>query len=201
MNAPEQPTQAETKPVAVNARRKLIRGAFALPAVAAVHSGSALAATSSLRCLGNGLAGTAAPAVLYFGSSEPTGITYRRIPLAVAKKTNAAVPGAEFLYYVNYADVLAAANVPKVAISTSFVTSSLPFWLFNVSVGTNAVVGSRVSAIETGYALQTRDSLPNSNRPFAVLIYNAEGTHIVGAGVTSIAGFAASASCWTSFGL
>jgi len=204
MNVPEQPTQAETKPVAVNARRKLIRGAFALPAVVAVHSGSALAATSSLRCLGNGLAGTAAPAVLYFGSSEPTGITYRRIPLAVAKKTNAAVLGAEFLYYVNYADVLDAANLPKVAISTSFVTESLPFWLFNVivgSVGTNAVVGSRVPAIETGYALQTRESLPNSNRPFAVLIYNAEGTHIVGAGVTSIAGFAASASCWTSFGI
>jgi hypothetical protein len=36
-----------------SARRRLIRGVFATPAVLALHSGSALAVTSSLRCLSN----------------------------------------------------------------------------------------------------------------------------------------------------
>ena len=199
MDAPERPTQAEPKPVAVNARRKLIRGAFALPAMAAVHSGSALAASSSLRCLGNGLPGTQAPGLLYFGVPEPSGITYRRVPLAVAKKVGTNVSGPDYLYYVSYGDVLFAANVPKVGISTSFVTQSSPFRLF--SVGTNSVSGSGLASIASGYALQERSTLANAMRPFAVLIYNAAGTEIVGAGVTNTAGFAASASCWTSFGL
>ena len=34
-----------------SARRRLVRGAFAVPAVLALHSGSALAATSNLRCV------------------------------------------------------------------------------------------------------------------------------------------------------
>ncbi len=37
----------------VSARRRLLRGTFAVPAVAALHSGSALAASSSLQCVQN----------------------------------------------------------------------------------------------------------------------------------------------------
>jgi hypothetical protein len=37
----------------VSARRRLLRGTFAVPAVAVLHSGSALAASSSLQCVQN----------------------------------------------------------------------------------------------------------------------------------------------------
>jgi hypothetical protein len=37
----------------ISARRRLLRGTFAVPAVAALHSGSALAASSSLQCVQN----------------------------------------------------------------------------------------------------------------------------------------------------
>lgn len=54
----DQPTQPASSPN--SARRKLIRGSFSVPAVLAVHNGSALAGTSNdERCAINGTNGTA----------------------------------------------------------------------------------------------------------------------------------------------
>jgi hypothetical protein len=43
--------RATEKQLVMSARRRLLRGTFAMPAVAALHSGSAWAASSSLQCV------------------------------------------------------------------------------------------------------------------------------------------------------
>jgi len=200
MNVPERPTQAETKPVAVNARRKLIRGAFALPAVAAVHSGSALAATSSLRCLTNGPAGNGTqgqlPGVINFGAATPGNIAYFRIELAVARQGTTE----NYLYYVDHDAVLVAANARRVTIS-SFSNSANPFRLFNLDG--NEITGASQLNVAAGYTVQAIGNLTANNRPTAVLIFSPDGKQIVGVGKvqSNIAGHVATFSCWTSFGV
>jgi len=202
MNAPEQPTQAETKPVAVNARRKLIRGAFALPAVAAVHSGSALAVSSSLRCLGKGPVGTQAPAVIRF--KQPDTNPFLRIPLAVTKKDNPNNSGNfGYRYYVSFADVKEAADARNVEINPGLISLG-KFKTFDPSRNeiTATGVGQDLAGIQQGnWALiENRTQLADADHLFAVLIFNPEGTHIVGVGRVSIPGHAATGSCWNSFG-
>lgn len=55
-----------------NARRRLLRGSFAAPSVLALSSGSALAASSSLRCFNNAPGGVNNPPANYFGVQRYT---------------------------------------------------------------------------------------------------------------------------------
>jgi len=55
-----------------NARRRLLRGSFAAPSVLALSSGSALAASSSLRCFNNAPNGVNDPPANYFGVQRYT---------------------------------------------------------------------------------------------------------------------------------
>jgi len=203
MNAPEQPTQAETKPVLVNARRKLIRGAFALPAVAAVHSASALAVSSSLRCLTNGVAGNHprdVPKVLYTGQSESP--SYLRIPLAVTKKvTNSSSSNPQYRYYVAFADLNAAAGPMGVTFS---LVGDNRFREFNEVANKfkDSGTGEPQNAIEdNNWTLQAWSTLDPINQKTAVLIFSTDGKQIVGVGEVSGAGHVASTSCWNSFGV
>jgi len=203
MNAPERPTQAETKPVAVNARRKLIRGAFALPAVAAVHSGSALANSSSLRCLTNGLAGDQAPAVIQL--NQPDTNPYLRIPLAVTSRVNpnSNSGNVQYRYYVSFDDVNDAATARHVGILPNFISSNR-FKQFDPSINEITATGNgqKLKAIQQNdwLLVQNRSALPVANQLFAVLIFNPEGTLIVGVGRTTGTGRVATGSCWNSFG-
>lgn len=53
-------------PAPQQARRRLLRGSFAAPTVLAISSGSALAASSALRCFNNAPAGVDAPPENFF---------------------------------------------------------------------------------------------------------------------------------------
>ena len=56
-------TRVDVPAAGPNARRRLIRGAFAAPAIMTVCTGSALANSSSLRCVANQVNAPAAPGV------------------------------------------------------------------------------------------------------------------------------------------
>jgi len=208
MNVPEQPTQAETKPVAVNARRKLIRGAFALPAVAAVHSGSALAAGSSLRCLTNGLTGSNAPAVTF----PPTQVIYLSIALAVFRKpTTANANVFDYRHYVagsavfSARDTIAAASNSTLTVNPTFITSE-SYRRFEVDQNrTSGGIITLGAAQQDGFVLVTdldaSPAVPNLMRPSAALIFDKSARTIVGVGIVAgTEAFAATQSCWTSFG-
>jgi hypothetical protein len=60
------PLNHEKVGLQVTARRRLLRGTFAAPSVLALSSGSALAASSSLRCFNNAPAGVNNPPANYF---------------------------------------------------------------------------------------------------------------------------------------
>ena len=204
MDAPERPTQTEPKPDDVNARRKLIRGAFALPAMAAVHSGSALAASSSLRCLGNSPAGNGenVPGVLD-GTSPTQIVNYLRIPLAVTRRVNPNNSNQfQYRYYVAHSDLVLTAAAYGATFSTTDLVGSNRFKQFDVT--TNAFPGSGngqiLNNIETGgYTLQVRSQMPPVNQKTAVLIFSIDGKQIVGVGRVTGPGNVATQSCWTSF--
>jgi len=210
MNAPERPTQAETKPVAVNARRKLIRGAFALPAVAAVHSASALAVSSSLRCLTNGATGSNAPAVTYPGDR----VIYLSIALAVFRKPKDDNPNVfDYRFYVSGTDVFRAASRiaagagSTLAVDSSFITNG-NYRRFRRNQ--NKIQGQIIElgaggTVPGGYVLvadlDASPAVPYDRRPSAALIFDSSGKTIVGMGIVqSPDTYAATQSCWTSFG-
>lgn len=170
-------------------RRRLLRGAFAVPVVATVHSGAALASSSSLRCLGNS---TTVPSVIPAGQSETT--RYLRVQLGYLTKGGG--NGLQILgYYVDGNSVLAYANalVPTVGVATSFISAANQYWKFDIA--SNSVTGSRLSATPAGSSSETYSA---AGGQFAVLMFSADGKTIVGVGVTSGAN-AATESCWGSF--
>ena len=197
----EQPVVNTQPPKASMTRRKLVRGAFALPAVATVHSGSALATSSSLRCLTNGphSSSTDVPPVLNKGATEH--VIYKRVELAVAKKhVNHQVV---YKYYVSYADVKFQADALHVGVNAGFLTTG-KLRIFDVGHNSSglSMVDSNHPAHD-GYQLlndHDRSKLGDSHRKFAVLIFDKTGVEIVGVGKSHLQGHAASQSCWTSFG-
>lgn len=192
MSHPQTPVEVDRQHGNSPARRKLIRGVFALPAVAAVHSGSALAATSSLRCLGNGPTGPNAPGVILAGTIETP--MFLRVELIVAGK-DLSTSSPLYRYFVAGSKVQAVATARGVGVGP-FITLST-FLLFNIS--TNTISGSQLTVVTAdGYAQIT--PTPADKKYFAVLMFNADGTQIVGVGNSSATDVhAATESCWTSF--
>lgn len=193
-------TPDPSPPAAGAARRKLLRGAFALPAVAAVHSGAAVAA-SNLRCLANGPTAASAPPVIRGNQSETP--QYLRTNLAVFSKTVGT--DTSYRYYVDGAGLHALAAMRGVGVHASLITSA-GYRRFRVNASAsdyNQIVGSEVlqSTIETdGWTLQP--SPLDNRRRLAVLMFDSSGTTIVGVGKTTVGtggANAATESCWTSF--
>jgi len=204
MNTPETDTPSTPAPAKPNARRKLIRGVFAVPALAAVHSGSALANSSSLRCLTNSPTGYA-PAVAYPNSTET--IKYVRTPLAVFRNDEG-----NYRFYVSGPVVYqAAASLSATSGKTigvgGFISSST---YVRFEIGQNKTEGTGITlnpnnADAAGFVLvsnlEAHPAVPTNKRPSAALMFNAEGTQIVGVGsLTAANTHAATESCWTSFG-
>lgn len=183
--------QAKTPEAKPNARRRLIRGSFSVPAVLAVHNGSALAASSSkLRCAVNATTGTsiAVPGV------STSADTYERVGFFAASVT--ANSGTETKYYVKVSDLQTRAT----ALGVAFIdpTGTATEWVEYVAGG--------------AYAYATPIAPPNTNAAMgltAILFDN-----LPGAGATPpqirLVGFvqpgttmvdnkgAISASCWSS---
>lgn len=188
-------TPNPSPPAAGAARRKLLRGAFALPAVAAVHSGAAVAA-SNLRCLANGPTAASAPPVIAFGVSETP--QYLRVELAVSQKGGGA--GAQYRYHVSGVKLYAEATLRGVAVNPSLIGST-SFREFDTAL--NSITGASQTEAQVnsgGWSLLA--SPANSLRRFAVLMFDSSGTTIVGVGKTTVGtggANAATESCWTSF--
>lgn len=173
--------------VSATARRRLLRGAFAIPVVATVHSGAALASSSNLRCLGNS---TAVPGVVSTGSTENP--IYLRVELGVSTKGGGS--GLQTKYYVDGSSVVARATQLHVSVSTLFISTGkfLPFGS-GANLSSNMVTGTAI----TDPAANGFNYLKTSGK-FAVLMFSADGKTILGVGATSGAN-AATQSCWGSF--
>lgn len=171
-------TQCSKSRGVVSARRRLLRGSFAAPAVLALHSGNVLAAASNLRCLANG--------------SQPIPVvdaadTIMRVRLY--KVGNAKL-------YLNGADVygVVSSTGGRVGVDGTFLSSS-SVWR-EVTIGLNGTVtlGAPVTSVPGG-ATQGDKYIalrfaPGSTIPVEI-IGVVDGTSTVGS--------AASFNCWSSF--
>ena len=169
------------------ARRKLVRGAFAMPAVLTLHNGSALANTSATRCLVN----QNSPGSVLTMPATDAADNYFRYRLWVIKNGG----GVPQSYWIKGADLTAYVRAQQ----APFVTSS-QWWQFNPDIGYNTVVGSSAT---------TTAPMPNGSGTFDqtgrwVALRVSSTGQIVGAGASnpgppgSAVGYY---SCWQSFAM
>ena len=165
MNSP-----VETPNSHLAARRKLVRGVFAAPAIMTVCSGNAFANTSNLRCLAKNVSdGTnASPKV---GGLD----TWTRVQLHKAKNGK---------YYVS------GSHVRSVFVNSNSVYPSVGSWL-EINVTTGAAEGS-VTTNEPN-----TPSLNYTNPQYVILRFDGAG-NVTGAGTAGV-GANVGASCWNSF--
>ena len=154
------------------ARRKLVRGVFAAPAIMTVCSGSAFAASSSLRCLSNQV--TNNPTTMPVTSGLDS---WLRVQLW---STGAGTKSKPYLYYVSGAD-LQTWKRP----STTVYLGSSEWQSFNVS---NNSAGGKVGA-PSGCVRCPQ---------YAAIRFDANG-NVVGVGTGAAGSTALPGTCWTSF--
>jgi hypothetical protein len=172
------------------ARRRLVRGAFALPAALTVATGS-VAANSNMRCLANTVANPTYPAPTTDLTAKPQ---YQRIQLAalVHNGDNGNGQSHPTRYFVR------GASIPSELRSVGYMSPSSTEWQAfdftnNTDVG-GAIFTSQPS--DGGFTYQQ-----NSGQ-YAVLRFNASGD-VVGVGRPAVVANGESAitqSCWHSFG-
>lgn len=165
----------QSLPAGGSARRRLVRGAFGVPAVLTVASGS-VAAASNMNCIAK--SGTFPP--VYQGANPPTTDTFIRIRVYNDPASN--------LRYVRGQDVAAPY---RVNVDPGFMTAS-QVWRFNVNQNQTVGSPSNTPAASTLVAV---------NR-WAALRFDTNGV-LVGVGDGGSggpAGYAVTGSCWTSFG-
>jgi hypothetical protein len=164
-----------------SARRRLIRGTFAAPAVLALHSGGALAATS-LSCLARQVPSNTTQVVVNFVETPPA---WLRVQLwaffnGSTVKSNA--------YWIRGADL------PVVPGQTNFL-SGTEYWQFDTT--NNVLTGPKLSSQPTvsggGFTWQAVSKY--------VSLRVASGGAILSAGATTVSTqtSAVSYSCWASF--
>jgi hypothetical protein len=163
---------SETARAAVHPRRKLLRGAMAMPAVLTVCSGSALATSSFGRCLNNALADPVTGPVTSSASTD------NLVRVALWEQD---LGGGVKAYFVD------GSSFPNPPLITSPVPGPgrwQPFDLVN-----NQLTGTSTDVQPPG-STQSTDK-------FVAVRYDADG-EIVGVGATG-GGTAIGQSCWTSF--
>jgi hypothetical protein len=161
-----------------SARRRLMRGAFAAPAVLTLYSGSATAATSILNCVArqNGARVNPVPGVVTADDN------YLRYQLwALVQSANSTVVDS---YYIKGADLAVLVRLGQ----TPYLAST-QWQQFNISTNVAGTISTTTPAL-SGYVLQRVNQ-------FVVLRVDAGGK-IVGAG-DGTDGSAVGDSCWTSF--
>lgn len=166
-------TQVDALAAGPNARRRLIRGAFAAPAIMTVCSGSALAGSSSLRCVAH----QANTPVTVLSLPDSSTVGWMRVQLYTQ--------GSGSTYYVK-----GSAIVALKAPGTSTAYMGLSDWQpFNIN---NSTAGTVNSASPSNPQL-------SSPAKYAAIRVDAGG-NIVGVGATG-GGTAIAGTCWTSFTL
>jgi hypothetical protein len=156
------------------ARRKLVRGVFAAPAIMTVCSGNAFANTSNLRCLARNVTDStnATPKV---GGLD----TWTRVQL---HQTGA---GPNFTYHVS------GSHVRSVFTQSNSVFPAVGSWQ-QIDGTTGAAIGSPTTTTPSNPVLNY------SNPKFAVVRFDGAG-NVTGVGTAGTAGVNVGASCWNSF--
>lgn len=158
------------------ARRKLLRGAFAAPAVMTLYSGNALATSSSLRCLTNQVNGLNTTKTVAVSTSLDTW-------LRVGLYTTGTSPN--FRYYVRGTDVVAFQRPGR----TSFLSAG-EFWEFNPATLSNSLIGSKLLTAPSGL------SSTNCSQ-YVCVRFDAYG-NITGCGTGPAGTAAMPGTCWAS---
>lgn len=156
-----------------SARRRLIRGSFAVPAVLTLYSGGALASKSS-KCLAKATTSPSTKDVVNVpGSSFPD--TWSRVQLLFS--------GSTFIF--------TKASLGSLTLSSAFLSSSFVWQKFGVdpadSIKYNKLYGNPHTNSPSGYSPSTR---------WAALRFNNLG-EVVGIGLSG-SGSCVGSSCWTS---
>ena len=155
------------------ARRRLVRGVFAAPAIMTVCSGSAFAAGSSLRCLSNQVNSSTTTKTV--GVSESLD-TWLRVQL---QRTGSGTTDMPYIYYVSGADL----GIWKLPSNSVYLVSN-QWQLFNPTSNT---AGAKVNA----------PSGPVPGNKYAALQFDAKG-NVVGVGVNASGTSAMPGTCWSS---
>jgi hypothetical protein len=162
-------------------RRRLLRGALAVPAVLTVYSGSAFAVASHMRCLANANApGSAQQNVPVSSNAQEGGLV--RVGLHRFTRGNGNGNGNTIEYWLYGGDLPAGQG------RASTLPSTTQWQQFDVDA--NRLIGDRGGA-PAGGSMQISDS------HFAAVLYDSEG-FIVGVG-SGPNGGAIGVSCWNSF--
>lgn len=170
------PPVPDTPPARLEIRRKILRAGLGVPAITAVASGSALAATSAT-CFARQLSAPIFPTV-----NDGNGDTYLRVQLGKLTASGGTVS-----YYVDGSAI--AALAPRLVKSASYTLSSTQFRTFDVQANTEGT--SSVNAVATGTYVK-------AGGKFAVLRFDTNG-QIIGVGrSTTLAQSAVTDSCWSS---
>lgn len=164
--------QSDTPDAKFNARRRLVRGSFSVPAVLTLASGSSLAATS-VTCLAKA---TMTPSTAPLQTSSGAD-TFMRVQL-LARPEN--VPGAGPRYLVTRA------SFGAILVDPDFWLSDTLWQRFNIS--TNQLINA-----QRNIAVPSDATLVNY---WVALRLNAQG-EIVGLGASG-SGSVVGSSCWTS---
>lgn len=160
------------------ARRKLLRGAFAAPAVLTLHSaGATTAASSSLRCLTNQVNGANSTKTVPVSSALDN---WLRVPLFT---TGAGTTASPHRYYIKGSDVAPFQRPGR----TSFITASQS-WEFNIV--SNAQVAAVIDGLPAGL------STSNCGK-FASVRFDASG-NVKGCGTGPLGTAAMPGTCWAS---
>jgi hypothetical protein len=186
--------QAKSQGV-VSARRRLIRGTFAAPAVVALHSGSAFANVSSLRCVNFQVDHPVYPPF----QTTPSD-TYIRVQLWSVRKSSGSTPENQIRWFIKGSDV-DAIRLNKASINNFFMASSNEWWEFDKS--TYQLKGSKLSTPQPAYSASDIGVINHDGGWVAVRI-NASTTDVSIVGVVEsgkTGGSAVLYSCWSSFRL
>jgi len=177
--------QVPTPDAKTQARRRLIRGSFSVPAVLAVHNGSALAASSNkFRCAINATTGASNPA-----PAPGPADNWTRVPVYQWDKDANTTK-----YYVKSADLIAVASsrglgyVPPSGTDTGWIAfKSGAGYAFVKAPGGTVTVSSANAAV----LFDTVGTAPSQTVRVVGFVQPGSATTVSGMG-------AISASCWTS---
>jgi hypothetical protein len=155
------------------ARRKLVRGVFAAPAVLTVCNASATAISSSMRCINNQVTGV---------STVKTQPVSNALDAWLRVQLWSTGSGASMVYYVSGADVHAYKRADK----SSYIGST-QWQQFNITTNTGAT--TFVGGMPTGAIRASK---------YASVRFDANG-NITGVGTGAVGTAAMPGTCWTSF--
>ena len=182
-----EPLNPPTEETVRSARRRLVRGAFAAPAVLALYSGSAAAMASNLRCVNNQVG----PGQKHF-NVPPVATQDRFVRVRLWSLRH----DGEVRWFLRGND-FAALTLGRSSVGNTFLTSG-EWWQFDPAG--QQLVGLKLNA-EPRWSGHNNGTLAHDGQWVAVRIdATSQGAGIVGVvDKTNFTGSAVSGLCWASF--